>query len=70
MNAIGALSKLRTRRLLRIPEDEVRKSVEDGQDVLFMMAGVRPRCGILKVENGRLVFPTWQEGAERLRRTP
>jgi hypothetical protein len=42
-----------------ITEDEVRKLVEDGQEVLFIVADVRDGYGIVKLEDGKLVFPTW-----------
>ena len=48
-----------------ITEDKVRKLVEDGQEVLFIMAGVQYGYGAVKIEGGSLVFPTWQEELER-----
>ena len=57
-----------------ISEDEVRKMVEDGQEVLFVMAGTEYgyRYGVVKIEDGRLVFPTSQEVRDKkaLRQEP
>lgn len=43
-----------------ITEDEVRKMVEDGQEVLFIRARAGG-SGVVKIEDGRLAFLTWQE---------
>jgi hypothetical protein len=44
-----------------ITEDEVRKMVEDGQEILFIMAGGGHTYGVVTIEGGRLAFHTWQE---------
>lgn len=47
-----------------ITEDEVRKMVEDGQEVFFIRA-VAGRAGVVKIKDGRLAFLTWQEFLEK-----
>lgn len=44
-----------------IPEAEVCALVKDGKEVLFIRADDRYRCGVVKVEDGRLVFRDWKE---------
>ncbi len=42
-----------------ITEEEIRKVVEGGQDVLFITAG--SRWGIVTIERGELVFHSWRQ---------
>ena len=44
-----------------ITEEEVRTMVEDGHEVLFIMAHTRYGYGIVTIEGDSLVFPAWQE---------
>jgi hypothetical protein len=53
-----------------ITEDEVRKMVEDGQEVLFITADVRDGYGLAKIEDGKLVFHTRGEILRRQAGTP
>lgn len=53
-----------------ITETEVRKMVEDGEEVLFIMAGSGSTYGVVTIEGGRLAFHTWQEVLERSGRAP
>jgi hypothetical protein len=53
-----------------ITEDEVRKMVEDGHEVLFIMAGIPHGYGVVTIERGRLAFHSWQEVLDRKGGTP
>jgi hypothetical protein len=53
-----------------ITEDEVRKLVEDGHEVLFVLAGVSDGYGVVGVEDGKLAFHTWQEVLDKRNSTP
>jgi hypothetical protein len=44
-----------------ITEDEVRKLVENGHEVLFIKAGPGATYGTVTIETGELAFHTWQE---------
>ena len=44
-----------------ITEEEVRTLIEDGQEVLFMMANTSGGYGIVGIEHGKLTFHTWNE---------
>jgi len=48
-----------------ITEEEVRKMVEDGHEVLFVMAGTRHGYGAVTIERGGLAFHTWQESLDQ-----
>jgi type II secretory pathway pseudopilin PulG len=51
-----------------ITESEVRRLVEDGQEVLFMKACVPHNYGIVRIEDGELVYRTWSEERQLNRR--
>ena len=53
-----------------LTEEEVRDLVEEGQEVLFVMAGVPHGYGIVTIENGKLAFHTWQEVLDRRDASP
>ncbi len=44
-----------------VTEDEVRKMVEDGKDVYFIRASGWGACGVVTLEDGKLVFRNWKE---------
>lgn len=53
-----------------ITEDEVRKIVENGHEVLFVMADTPHGYGVVTIERGRLAFHTWQEVLDQRGGTP
>jgi len=53
-----------------ITEDEVRKRIEDGQEVLFILACVEHGYGVVPIEGDKLAFHTWQEVLDREGRSP
>jgi hypothetical protein len=56
-----------------ITEDELRRRVENGQEVFFADAGEHPGTGMVRVKDGKLVFRTYEEerdDAETTHRDP
>lgn len=48
-----------------ITEEEVRRRIEAGEEVLFIAAGDGYNYGIVAIEQGELVFQTWQQELDR-----
>jgi hypothetical protein len=48
-----------------ITEAEIRQFINDGEDVLFILAGGRYTYGTVTIENDKLAFHTWQEELDR-----
>ena len=48
-----------------ITEEEVRKRVEKGEQVLFIAAGSSSSTGMVTIERGKLAFLTWQQVLDR-----
>jgi len=44
-----------------ITEQKVRRLVQDGNEILFVTAGVRHGYGVVSIEDGKLTFHSWQE---------
>ena len=53
-----------------ITENEIRKLVEDGHEVLFILAAVPYGYGVVTTEGGRLTFHSWQETLDRMGGAP
>jgi hypothetical protein len=51
-----------------VNEDDVRKMVEAGHEVLFIMAGTPHGYGIVTIDSDGLVFPSWQDVLDRRER--